>query len=434
MSAIGNNKKALKYINTRSNNAESRFESSRICILVKNEDQNKILMRALGEFLGRIWHKIDMCGEISDEFATHAINSAESCKVDLKINTKYGEPYDYVIGVDTNIGNKTGISISTDGWNVHVGNYNIDPKTKNPLSQYCAAALVSADVFKTIFRDMHDFKRMPSPYVWNCWYDESCTPPNNFDLCFDNMYIFGIGAVSHSLLWILNQWPHKITGSIHLIDYDQYDDSNAHRYLGMLKEDIGKQKVTQMKNKLLQQHPKLQIYSYVEKMSEFINAKKFKIKSCICGLDKKELRRELALKLPHTTINMWTDGLDLGATTHSFNNKHSCLFCSYDNTMIVNNTNQVLQNDEDECSTFNMVDTINNDSTKIPLVFSSGMAGFGGFIETMKHVSNIKFDPMTWQMSHETYPTKYAYRSYERKHDCYLCDKNTRKIVKKKYE
>ena len=30
-------------------------------------------------------------------------------------------------------------------------------------------------------------------------------------------------------------------------------------------------------------------------MSEFINAKKFKIKSCICGLDKKELRRESSL-------------------------------------------------------------------------------------------------------------------------------------------
>ena len=53
---------------------------------------------------------------------------------------------------------------------------------------------------------------IPVDYEWNSWYGNVENNIQNLNLEFDEIHVFGVGAVSHAFFWVMQNWPGKITG------------------------------------------------------------------------------------------------------------------------------------------------------------------------------------------------------------------------------
>ena len=456
-----------------------------------DEFQSGILIaKALGELLGRFWFNIDVTGIYSNIFIESAIESAKSCKFDSNITKKWNPPYDFVINIGTKLPNNinNGISISADGWQVSANSSNILlSNNKNPIGPFGAALLSAAETIKVIFTNNNSEQSsfIPSNFYWNIWSEKDNLPPQDLNIKLDDIYVFGVGAVSHGFFWILNNWPSEITGTIHLIDSDIYSESNAQRYLGMKLHDLDKYKVDQMTKKITQSHPNLNVISHCKNMNQYFEEENpsCHIPFAIVGLDSKEMRRQLALKLPKKVVNMWTSDTHVGVSKHTYVNSGACLYCAYPDdkcstqdeiTQIFNEfkssltpcrirhlyySNEFLTSNDAEkinkvsgidpniiigkplrsirghlCSTTIMQIQKSSTDTQIPLVFSSGLAGMMGYVETVRETWNKNINSTRWQMAVLKFVNDYSWSKYDKNDNCYLCsDECVKKIIQKKY-
>ena len=489
--AFEKNKKALKNL-LGNDELSALITSSKIGVWSETvEYQSGVLIsKALGEFLGRFWLNIDTEGIYSDIVVEYVNKSSKSCQFNSNINKQWNPPYDFVISIGTELpsGTKKGISIGADSWSVFV-NQNVQlSNDSNPVGPFCAAALASAEAVKVSFgkNNISDQNSLiPQTFSWNSWFGESDNPPENMDLYFDEMHIFGVGAVSHGFFWILKNWPRDITGTIHLIDPDNYDVSNAQRYLGMSADDCGKSKVKQMAEKLKRCHPNLDIKIYHKDMNQYFMDENSdcNVSLAIVGLDSIEGRRQLALKLPKNIINMWTSEDYVGASKHLYEDSWPCLYCSYpeeeqesvdETSLIFHELNKSLEPTKIRellysgqplsfidarkigqkinidfnsiigkpirsvrsyvCSTGRIQLPQSSTEAQVPFAFASGLAGLGGFVETVREIWKLKVQPGTWQMQVLERPTDYSWMPRKKRPNCYLCsDLCVKSIIQKKY-
>ena len=489
--AFEKNRKALENV-LGDNGFAELIASSRIGIWSeKDECQSGILIsKMLGELLGRFWQNIDTDGSYSDVLIEHANASSKSCQLESNINNQWSPPYDFVISIGTILPKdaKNGVAIGADGWNI-CANQNVRLSgDSNPVGPFCAAALASSEAFKMIFGGSSiadQIRPMPQNFSWTAWFGNGDAPPRDLDLHFEEMHVFGVGAVSHGFLWILKNWPHDITGTIHLIDPDNYDVSNAQRYLGMSMEDWNKPKVEQMAKNLKQCHPDLNVKTHHKDMNQYFMDENpgCNVSLAIAGLDSVEGRRQLALKLPKSIVNMWTFENHVGASRFSFEGSWPCLYCRYseekqespdETSMIFREFNkalppskirellssgQLLSSDDavkiggttgvepdsitgrpirsvrgDICSTMGIQLPRSSTEEQVPFVFASGLAGLGGFVETAREIWQLGANPGAWQMSVLKYPTSYSWQPEKRSPGCYLCsDPCAGTIIQTKY-
>lgn len=487
-SAIEKNKTAI-FALTGNRDILHRLETCKIGVWSAHENckSGSLFSEALGEFLGRFWLNIDVSGTFAKCFLQSATKSAESCNDNFNFAEKWNPPYDYVISLGSalpsNIG--SGLSISASGWDVSVGHgsFTDDP---NPVGPYAGAALASSETFKTIFRDSSISENMipiPPDFKWSAWYGDFNSMESLPELSFDDVHVFGVGAVSHGLFWLLNHWPAKISGKIQLVDPDNYDESNAQRYVGMRKEDIGKSKSKTMALRLRETHASLDATGHTIDMNQYYSTKKddCKVSLAIAGLDSVEMRKQLALKLPKKIVNMWTWDLHLGSSRFGFEQDWPCLFCAYPekkkptpdetsdiyaqtnlppsrirellyssggltqseasviaqkfsmdaNLLVGKPLRSVIGN---ICATGKIKLPDSSDTHTVPLVFTSGLAGMAGFVETIRELKNISSIPGEWQMMITKYPTDKSWQPFHKQVDCYLCsDPDLSRIMTLKY-
>lgn len=470
------------------NEVESRLRSYRIGIW--SEDKNSgfsgyLIAEALGEFVGRLWKNIDATGPFAKPFLASAINSTKSGNVQAVINETWSPPYDYVVSIGSDLpnGTKTGLKIGGSGWKAFVGQKSFIDDDRNPVGPMLVAAIASTEIFKTLFNDCLACKFLPPDFELSAWYGTKDLPPVDLDLHFDDVHFFGIGAVTHGLLWILERWPYKVTGNLHLIDHDSYDISNAQRYVGMCKEDVGFHKSSQTAARLQKRHGGLTVFDYQKNMNDYFseNRSDYRVKIAVAGLDSIEGRRQLGLKLPYRLVNMWTSQEHFGVSRSGFDKNWPCIFCSYpyDKSMLLDEVGIVFQEtglppsrirelldsgaaltQEDaaiiiqripqeiqfivgkplrtfrgfQCATGKIKTSAATTEVDIPLVFASGFAGLCGFIELSRELWNVNSIPGAWQTSVLAYPTEYSWIQRGKMSDCYLCsDPLVLEIINKKY-
>lgn len=489
--AFEKNRKALKNVLGDNGSAEL-IASSKIGIWSERDEyQSGILIsKALGELLGRFWQNIDTDGSCSDVLIEYANKSSKSCQLESNINNQWNPPYDFVISIGVKLPQDTesGIAIGADGWNISANQSVRLSDNSNPVGPFCAAALASSEAFKIIFcrSNIEDqILPMPSQFFWNAWFGNGDVPPIDLNLHFEEMHIFGVGAVSHGFLWILKNWPHDIDGTVHLIDPDSYEVSNAQRYLGMSMEDWNKPKVEQMAKNLKQCHPNLDVKTHHKDMNQYFMDENpdCNVSLAIAGLDSVEGRREMALKLPKNIINMWTSENHVGASRFSFEDSWPCLYCVYpeekqeipDETGVIFcefgkalqpsrirellSSGQPLSLDDaikigkkthiepdsiigqpirsvrgHVCSAMGIQLPKSSTEEQIPFVFASGLAGLGGFVETVRKIWRLMASPGAWQMNVLKYPTIDSWQPEKRKQNCYLCsDPCVKTIIQTKY-
>lgn len=472
----------------------ARLESRRIGIWTTDDSNlasGVLLAEALGDVLGRFWRHLEAVGPLADLIAETARSAAASGRQPTDARVGWNPPYDFALAVGTDLppGAATaGLRIGGTGWTALVGSAATVSEDRNPIGPAAAAAVAADEMFKTLFSDALGDRARPLPveFRWSAWdYGENATEPGAMPLRFEDLHVFGVGAVTHGMLWVMERWPADISGDMHLVDQDAYGESNGQRYAGMHAGDLGLSKPGQAARRLRARHPHLNMYPHdcVDMNRYFAEMRPdCRVRLAVAGMDNPEHRRQLALKLPMRVVNMWTEGDRLGAARFGIGDGWPCLYCAYPEDVSVPlddvgrfwqetgllpprvrellNSGAGLEardvaviarryalSDPQSlvgeplrsirgvlCASAPIALPEAADSVDVPLAFASLLAGIGGFVELARELWQAPSQPGHWQLPVLTYPVAGNWFPRGPRRDCYLCsDSLTREVLDRKY-
>ena len=454
---------------------------------------------ALGELLGRFWHKIDAEGANAEALVASARSASAACAAGSDVRRRWDPPYDFAIGVGAAAppGCATdSVAIGADGWTVTAGSKAALGAPANPVGPLAAAALASAEALKSVFSvgAARGAARLPNPYEWSAWpaATASWAPAADAELDLGEVHVFGVGAVTHALLWLLRRWPGGVRGRLHLVDPDGYDGGNPQRYLGTTAGDMGKPKASTMAGRMRRACPNLDVAAYDTDMNEYFTASNpdCLVRTAVCGLDSREGRRQLGLKLPRTAVNMWTSEFHAGASTFSLgDNDWPCIQCAYPDPALApaagkapidevssihrelglapHRVRELLDSgrsiDESDAGIISAATGVDIDvillrpirgvrtdmcatgriavqggqggrnDVQVPLAFASAMAGAAGLVELAHASRGVARRPHQFQASVLKYPTPHSWTPRARDLNCPACTDQVRRLARAKY-
>ena len=443
----------------------------------------RLLAEALGDCLGRLWQQIDAEGPLAGIVLGSAEKAAVSAGYSSNIAKQWNPPYEFVISIGTSFpaGAAAGIRIGADGWSVRAGAEASVTDNLNPVGPTLGAALASAEVFKHVFEDA--LNANPCERIgnldWSAWtHGNSQDDPDIRHLDIGTIPVFGVGAVTHGLLWIIERWPYPVSGTLDLVDPDRFDDSNAQRYAGLQSAELGHEKASIAASRLSQRHLALTAKPHVTPMNDYFEAHSRSGEGLvIAGLDSPEARRQLALKVPRRAVNMWTQDRWLGSARFGFEDGWPCLYCAYpeDRSAPLDEAGELsaqtgllprrvrellfsgkpLEPAEVQiiaqrygipaerlhgkplrsirgqlCATGKLALPKEKGDADVPLPFSSLMAGVFGFVELVKEITKEPGTPTRWAFD-SLYPPRPGFlEPAGPRADCYLCsDGECRRLV-----
>ena len=466
----------------------SRLSEKRLVIISPDQTNASgiLIAEALGELLGRLWANVDASGNLAKAFLDSARQAAESGGQALAAREAWQPPYDYVIGIGTDIppGAGPGLRIGASGWTVSAGSHAIATDDMNPVGPLAAAAIAAAEAFKVIFQDgIASRLPLPEPFAWSAWYGGLAEPSGIPALELGNLCFVGVGSVTHALLWMLERWPAPAKGRAALVDPDYYDESNGQRYLGMRRDDTGKSKSRAVAARLKSKLGALDAEGFDSDMNGYFTKVEpdCDARLVVAGLDSVEARRQLQLKLPLRMVDMWTSGEYYGACTYGFDGTWPCAFCVHPEakTMAMDEVAEIARETGlvpakvrdllysasvlreadasivaahygipldrvigkplrtlrgEMCATGKISLPKDSVESEVPLVFSAVMAGVGGFVELVREVLGVGRQPGWWQSTAFKYPTEMSWAPRDRVPGCYLCsDGMVGKVLAAKY-
>ena len=453
-----------------------------------------LVAAALGDILGRFWHNIDAEGAAAGAVAEAAGLSAEACGAGSTVRRRWEPPYDFAIGIGEAppSGSARGaVAVGADGWKAYAGSRALLGGGASPVGPLAAAALASAEALKSVFAigGERGAAPLPASYEWDAWYGPAAAagPAPSTDLDLGEVHAFGIGAVTHALLWALARWPGRVTGTLHLVDPDAYDAGNPQRYMGTARGDIGQPKAPAAAARLRQAHPGLDAVAHVTDMNSYFAESNpdFRVRTALCGLDSRDARRQLGLKLPLTTVNMWTSEFHAGASSFSLaDDAWPCILCAYPEPVgnggaadeassihaelglppprvreLLDSGRSITESDAriisaatgvhvgsiqlkpvrsirtEMCATGTIAAPRGQgrEEVHVPLAFASAMAGAAGLTELVRAALDVRCGPGQFQMSVLKYPTPDSWTGRARRPGCRFCSAPARSVARAKY-
>ena len=317
----------------------NRLGASRIAVVTSSEQMPRsgmLLADVLADVLGRLWPNIDFSGACAERQMMVATDAARSgCAPSEGLVCRWAPPYDCAVFIGTPIYPDTGyaIRVGADGWGVQLGPDAICGSSDNPVGPAFAAAMAAAQVFRQIFAT--ELAGIDAPSLQECTLDIRAlfnVPHLGIaPLDLRETHMFGVGAVSHGLVWLLEHWPSAVSGVLNLVDQDRYGESNAQRYAFMQAMNIGIAKVDAVAARLTAAHPSLSVTPHPVDLNSYCSDRGYDLplQRVITGLDSAEARRHTALKLPECAINMWTEGVRIGGGHYVPGDGRACLACGY---------------------------------------------------------------------------------------------------------
>ena len=452
---------------------------------------------ALGDLLGRFWRSIDAEGGASGELASAALSAADACNANSAVRRRWDPPYDFAIGVGGAVPPGSAgdaVAVGGAGWRAGAGSLADAGADGNPVGPLAAAALAAAEALKSVFEvgEARGAARIPPAYEWDAWHGPPAAagppaaPPSAAPLDIGEVHVFGVGAVTHALLWLLRRWPGGVAGTLHLVDPDRYDGGNAHRYIGITRNDIGRPKASAAAEEMRRECPGLEVVPHDTDMNAYFTEcnPRCLVRTAVCGLDSKEGRRQLGLKLPLAIVNMWTSGFHAGASTFSpADGGGPCIHCAYpepaggvpDEASVIHNELGLLPHrirellgsgrsiDKVDAQTITVATGagagdiplkplrsvraemcatgriaaprgLNRGDADVPLAFASAIAGAAGFAELVRYVRGGQGRvPGQFQTSVLKYPLPGSWTRRFGGASCRHCQDPVRKIVLAKY-
>ena len=457
-----------------------------------------LLGEALGDLLGRFWHSIDVGGSsaAADAAADAARVSADACGTAGRAAARrsWDPPYDFAIGIGEPVpagSAKASVTVGASGWRACAGPQAFLGADANPVGPLAAASIAAAEALKSVFAigAERGASPLPEPYEWDAWFGaHGAAPPGTAGLDLGEVHAFGIGAVSHALLWALERWPGTVTGTLRLVDPDAYDAGNPQRYMGTARGDIGRPKAVAAAARLVRAHPNLDAIPYEADMNGYFaeHDPDCRVRTALCGLDSREGRRQLGLKLPLAVVNMWTSEFHAGASTFSLDgDAQPCILCAYPEPAggggvvpdeasaihselglppprvryLLDSGRSITESDARTISAATGVRAADiqlkpvrsvrtemcatgtiaaprgpsREDVHVPLAFASAMAGLAGFSELARHTLGVRGEPGQFQTSVLRYPTADSWTRRRRRSDCRFCSDPVRRMARAKY-
>jgi len=448
----------------------------------------RLIAEALGDTLARLWQRLDVTGPLEEVFGNAARQAAASAGYQSEIEQRWQPPYDVVVAIGTDPPDSAGmvVRVGASGWVVSAGTGAHVDDDPNPVGPTLAAGCAGSEVFKIIFADALSGRagERLGDLTWSAWsYGADLLNPRPMTLDVSRVQVLGAGAVTHGFAWALTRWPAKLIGQMDLIDPDAFDQSNAQRYAGLAESEIGQPKAEALAARLRNRIKDIDFVPHPTDMNTyFASLDKKTIALAIAGLDSPEARRQLALKLPKRTINMWTEGFYLGAARFGFGDQIPCLFCAYPEPVgaVKDEVGEIYQEIQSTlimpwrirelldtsasltaaelhgiagvfgldanalagkplrsirgilCATGKVQIGNGAADTDVPLAHASLMAGVFGFVEFIHELSGVAGAQTRWAYS-TLHPPRHGFLELTtRRTDCYLCgDEMTRRVAER---
>ena len=337
MSAIEKNRQALVAL-FGSDELVAMLTGKRIAVTlppVSTPPSAVLLATVLSDTLGRLWPNLDFSGEqaeIALGVSQEAARSGGAPTGGLRV--AWEPPYDLVvsIGAPAPQGASPSIQVGADGWHAAFGEGATCGESLNPVGPAFAAGLAAAQVFRSCFeRELTGSGAKPlGSWVTDVRELFNAQGLELADIDLGETHVFGVGAVTHGMAWLLEKWPRKITGDLNLVDSDNYGSGNGQRYAFMRPGSAGTSKVEAIAERL-RGHAQLTVTPHSKDMNTYCQDHGYKrpLERVVTGLDSEEARRQAALKCPKRTINMWTSESYIGAGQYVPGQGRGCLFCAY---------------------------------------------------------------------------------------------------------
>lgn len=317
----------------------NRLGSTRLAVVTSTGHMPKsgmLLADVLADVLGRLWPNIDFSGACAERQLKVAADAALSGGAPTEgLACRWVPPYDCVVYVGAPLFPDAGhaIQVGANDWEVQLGPGACCGASENPVGPAFAAAMAATQVFRHVFADA--LVGMDAPPLQECKLEirELFNAPHLEIAPLDlrETHMFGVGAVSHGLVWLLERWPSKVSGVLNLVDQDKYGDSNGQRYAFMQAMNIGMAKVDAVTARLTAAHLSLSVKPHPVDLNSYCSDRGYDLplQRVIAGLDSAEARRHTALKLPERAINMWTEGVRVGGGQYVPGDGRACLACGY---------------------------------------------------------------------------------------------------------
>lgn len=447
------------------------------CAANSDTAAGRVLAEALAEVLGRLWPNLDVAGPLEATFLQVAQEAAASGELAGRIVAAWAPPYAAVVSIGGVPPSGSGpyVQVGADDWTATVGEHAACGASANPVGPTAAAALAGAEVFKLVFADrLRDFGVMSvGELTWNLSTMDGALPPVVVGpLRFEEAYLFGLGAVTHGVVWLLERWPERVDGALRAVDHDKADSSNGQRYVGLRQQHWGRPKAEVTEERLRTRHPDLHCEAHIADLnSYFARAGTMpEIGLAIAGLDSEETRRHVALKLPRRAVNMWTARHHLGAARfgNGTTDEWPCLFCAYPEALTEGRAEfavvasmtgipaarvrELLDGDgvlntidatplahrlgcapetvagqpirtvlQQLCATGRVAIQAGAKEVDVPFAFSSLLAGLLGFVEVVRELQNVRSAPYRWAYNVMKRPAPGQLQAASPRGTCFVC-------------
>lgn len=455
-----------------------KLASTRIAVVLPStgqSDSGRLLTDVLADVLSRLWPNIDFSGEGAELALDVALSAAMAGGSDGGgFQVKWAPPYDVTISVGCDAPPEacSPLRVGANGWLATIGQLAKCGDDLNPVGPAFAAALTAAQVFQRVFtKELGDMggKKIDE---WQGDIREIFGVPglNVSNLELGETHVFGVGAVTHGLVWLLEHWNSPVSGSLRLVDKDEYGESNGQRYAFMRATDVGELKVSSVLSRLKAAHSNLQISPHPTDLNSYcaVHGYEVSLNRVIAGLDSEEARRQVALKLPLRTINMWTGGERAGAGLYVPGEGRACLACDYlesknspldevaelhqktklrpDVVRTLLDSGRGLSPDEAAqisaqwnlsaeqfvgeplrsilpalCATGHVQLSQNSEAVDVPFAFASLFAGIAGFMMLLKDLTTNADLSENWALHTFKLPTRLMLRPSHQRTECVRC-------------
>lgn len=456
----------------------SRLRTTRIAVVSSAETlepSGMLLATMLADVLARLWPTIDFSGLGAEKNLITALSAATSggCVGD-GLTVQWAPPYDIVISIGCEAPSvaKHILRVGADGWNAQLGPLANCGGSDNPVGPAFASAMAAAQVFYRVFEA--ELNGRGAVLIDDCsvnvreLFDAPDLEVSEFDL--EETHVFGVGAVTHGLVQLIEYWPRMVTGMLHLVDQDRYGSTNGQRYAFMRPQNAGQQKVVEVGVRLKAAHPGLLVIPHVKDLNTYCAERGYDkpLLRVIAGLDSAEARRHVALKLPEHAVNMWTEGVRIGAGRYIPGFQSACLACDYlekSDTLLdevaqlhhqtglrpdvirsLLDTSRGLEPHEAMtvasrwgiapeqfcgqplrsvmpaiCATGRLQLPNNPDAVDVPFSFASLFAGIAGFMMLLKDIKGGNASSQGWTQHVFKKPTAHMHRLLHARDECVCC-------------
>jgi tRNA A37 threonylcarbamoyladenosine dehydratase len=116
-----------------------------------------------------------------------------------------------------------------------------------------------------------------------------------------DVHMVGVGAIGNGAIWALSRLSCR--GRLHVIDPETVTDSNLKRYVMLMADDRGEEKV-ELARKWLKPNAKLKVESHVSAWAEHVSlVSDHKVDTVLSAVDTAKTRIEIQASLPRRIFN-----------------------------------------------------------------------------------------------------------------------------------